>query len=160
MGVASDQFCKGWAFAADGASERQSELVPGLRANLQARNFGAILSLEGEGTFLLRNGLAIAGFIAAGIVLRWALVLDRDRWCAFDAFAGGLLLGGALGNQVDRLTLGYVRDHLTVWFRPHEIFNLGDVLMVLGAFFLLSSFIVRSRPFFCFPSVKRCRTCG
>ena len=84
----------------------------------------------------------IVGFIVLGMVFRWAIVLDRDRWCQFDAAAGGLLLAGALGNQVDRLALGYVRDYVILAIRPTDIFNTADVFMVLGALLLLGSLLI------------------
>jgi signal peptidase II len=145
VGFASDQFGKGWAFAPwrEGAAPR--ELVPGLFAGVQARNYCGIHSLEGFGTIVIRGTLTLIGFIAVVIVLRWAIVLDRDRWCMTDAAAGGLLLGGALGNQFDRLALGYVRDYLVIAARPFEVFNTGDVFMVLGALLLLGSLAVRRR---------------
>jgi signal peptidase II len=143
VGFVFDQFGKGWAFAPwrEGAAAR--ELIPGLFAGVQARNYGGIHSLEGFGTFVIRGTLTLIGFIAAGMVLRWAIILDRDRWSVSDAAAGGLLLGGALGNQFDRLTLGYVRDYLVVASRPFEVFNTGDVFMVLGALLLLGSLVMR-----------------
>lgn len=146
VGLISDQAGKGWAFASGGPSARSREVIPGLSADVQARNYGAILSQEGSGTALIRNGLAVIGIVALGIVLRWAVVLDRDCWHLMDALAGGLLLGGALGNQLDRLTLGYVRDHLTLWLWPHEVFNMGDVFMVAGALLLLGSLMMKRRP--------------
>jgi signal peptidase II len=145
VGFASDQLGKGWAFAPwrEGAAPR--ELVPGLFAGLQARNYGGIHSLEGFGTFAIRGTLGLIGFIAIGVVLRWAILLDRDRWRVCDAAAGGLLLGGALGNQFDRLTLGHVRDYLVLAARPFEVFNTGDVFMVFGALLLLGSLVIRRR---------------
>jgi len=145
IGFVSDQFGKGWAFAPwrEGAAPR--EVVPGLFAGVQARNYGGIHSLEGFGTPLIRGVLTLIGFTAVGMVLRWAIVLDRDRWRVIDAAAGGLLLAGALGNQFDRLALGYVRDYLVVVARPYEVFNTGDVFMVFGALLLLGSLVVRRR---------------
>ncbi len=146
IGFVSDQFGKGWAFAPWREGTAPQELIPGLFAGVQARNYGGIHSLEGFGTFAIRGTLTLIGFIAVGMVLRWAIFLDRDRWCVIDAAAGGLLLGGALGNQFDRLTLGYVRDYLVVAARPLEVFNTGDVFMVLGALLLLGSLVVRRGP--------------
>jgi signal peptidase II len=145
IGFVSDQSAKGWAFASWRDPAESLEIIPGLFAGVQARNYGGIHSLEGFGTPLIRNSLAVIGFIAVGIVLRWAIVFDRDRWRMVDAVAGGLLLGGALGNQLDRLVLGYVRDYLILAARPNEIFNTGDVLMVLGAILLLGSIMMCRR---------------
>lgn len=121
-------------------------MIPGFFAGVQARNYAGIHSLEGYGTSMDRGTLALIGVIAVGMVLRWAIVLDRERWRMIDAAAGGLLLGGALGNQIDRLTLGYVRDYLILAAWPHEVFNTGDVFMVLGALLLLGSLVMRRRP--------------
>src|SRR5271157_200268 len=140
-----DQLGKWWAFASWREPARISQVVPGLYAGAQARNYGGIYSLEGHGTSFLRGGLAIVGFVVLGMVFRWAIVLDRDRWCKFDAAAAGLLLAGALGNQVDRLALGYVRDYVILAIRPTDVFNTADVFMVLGALLLLGSLMIHRR---------------
>jgi len=140
-----DQLGKWWAFSSWREPARISQVIPGLYAGAQARNYGGIYSLEGHGTPFLRGGLAIVGFVVLGMVFRWAIVLDRDRWCKFDAAAGGLLLAGALGNQVDRLALGYVRDYVILAIRPTDIFNTADVFMVLGALLLPGSLMIHHR---------------
>ncbi|MGA2705976.1 MAG: signal peptidase II [Isosphaeraceae bacterium] len=140
-----DQLGKWWAFSSWREPARISQVIPGLYAGAQARNYGGIYSLEGHGTPFLRGGLAIVGFVVLGMVFRWAIVLDRDRWCKFDAAAAGLLLAGALGNQVDRLALGYVRDYVILAIRPTDIFNTADVFMVLGALLLLGSLMIHHR---------------
>ncbi len=140
-----DQLGKWWAFAWWREPAEISQVVPGLYAGAQARNYGGIYSLEGYGTPFLRGGLAIIGYVVLGMFFRRAIVLDRDRWCKFDAAAGGLLLAGALGNQVDRLALGYVRDYVILAIRPTDIFNTADVFMVLGAVLLLGSLMIHPR---------------
>ena len=139
LGLALDQLGKWWAFADWREPAAISQVVPGLYAGAQARNYGGMYSLEGQRAPLLQGSLTIFGFVCVCLVLRWAIVLDPDRWSRFDAAAGGLLLAGALGNQVDRLALGYVRDYLILGIRPSDIFNTADVFMVLGALLLLGS---------------------
>jgi len=48
-----------------------------------------------------------------------------------------LIVAGGLGNLVDRLTLGYVRDMLMFEFINFPIFNLADVYVVVGCFFMM-----------------------
>jgi signal peptidase II len=146
LSVVSDQLGKAWAFGPGSDPARPREIVGGLFAGAQARNYGGILSLEGYGTPITRGALTLIGFVVVGMVLRWAIVLDRDRWSRLDAVAGGLLFGGMLGNQLDRLVLGYVRDYLILAVRPFEVFNTGDVFMVLGAVVLLGSLALGRRP--------------
>lgn len=48
----------------------------------------------------------------------------------------GILLGGALGNALDRFTLGFVRDWLLLWFRSAiNIADIGVLAGLVGAFF-------------------------
>ncbi len=49
------------------------------------------------------------------------------------------LLAGAVGNLIDRVVLGYVRDFISVWVWP--VFNLADMLSVIGVGLLLIELI-------------------
>lgn len=49
----------------------------------------------------------------------------------------GLLLGGALGNFIDRLLLGYVIDMFRLSFINFPIFNIADVALSVGIFLLI-----------------------
>jgi lipoprotein signal peptidase len=62
---------------------------------------------------------------------------DRGRWRRADCLAGALLLAGILGNTLDRLALGHVRDFLVTWAIPTLAFNLADLLVVAGGAALL-----------------------
>ena len=139
IGLVVDQLGKGWAFGAWGAPHGVRAVAPGVVAGVLGRNDGALFSVEGHGSRLIRWGLTLTGSVAMAVVLWWALVLDRDRWRMVDTVGGGLLLAGALGNLVDRLALGYSRDYLILSIRPHQIFNTADVFMVVGAVVLLGS---------------------
>lgn len=55
----------------------------------------------------------------------------------------GFLLGGALGNFIDRIRIGYVVDFLELPLWP--IFNVADTLVVVSAISLLFSFYRRDR---------------
>ena len=81
---------------------------------------------------LVAMTLAIAGFVC------WWLWRERAR---DDAIALGLVLGGAIGNIIDRMRLGYVIDyadlHIGDW-RPFLIFNLADAAITFGVLILLA----------------------
>ena len=79
--------------------------------------------------------VALTGAIAVGVAY-W-LVKEKERW---DRFALGLVLGGALGNIVDRARFGYVVDFADLHFgefRPFLIFNVGDAAISIGVVILL-----------------------
>lgn len=84
-----------------------------------------------------------SGSIAAGLII-W-LLRTRDRLVATGL---ALIIGGALGNALDRLRHGAVADfldlHLADWHWP--AFNMADVGVVCGAALLIAdSFIRRDR---------------
>jgi len=92
-----------------------------------------LLSADGEvGRWLLvALTAAIATFVAIWI---W-----RERKRA-DSVALAMVLGGALGNIVDRARFGYVVDyadlHIGEW-RPFLVFNVGDAAITIGVLLLL-----------------------
>ena len=58
----------------------------------------------------------------------------------------GLILAGAIGNFVDRVCLGYVRDFIMFDFwKTFPIFNFADCCIVIGAVMLCVHFIFLSR---------------
>jgi signal peptidase II len=73
------------------------------------------------------------------IVALFAVLLIRStaRW---EAIAFGLIIGGALGNALDRLRLGAVVDFLDfhVWNYHWPAFNLADTAIVVGVMVLLA----------------------
>lgn len=53
----------------------------------------------------------------------------------FYKFTLSMILGGAIGNLIDRVRLGYVVDFIDFKFFP-AVFNLADSMIVVGAFLL------------------------
>ena len=79
--------------------------------------------------------VALTAVIAIGVTI-W---LWREKARA-DVIALGLVLGGALGNILDRVRLGYVVDYADLHFgewRPFLVFNLGDAAITIGVLILL-----------------------
>ena len=108
-----------------------------------AFNTGAAFSLWRD-VGLWPRYLFSAVAIAAGILIVWLLRRGGDRaYCAGLA----LILGGALGNLWDRLTLGHVVDFLLFhwhdWYYP--AFNVADSAITVGAALLIFDSIGRRR---------------
>ncbi|MDP1027250.1 signal peptidase II [Sphingomonas sp. KR1UV-12] len=99
-------------------------------------NIGVSLGLlpaDGDGT---RWALvAMTGAIAIGV----AVWMTREK-NPTDQVALGLVLGGALGNILDRMRFGYVVDfadlHIGDW-RPFLVFNVADAAITIGVVLLL-----------------------
>lgn len=104
-------------------------LLGGFLTLNETRNSGAAFGL-GEGLTVLLAAVATGVIVA---ILRTARRLYSTQW----AVVLGLLLGGATGNLVDRITRspGVLRGHVVDWIQlPHwPIFNIADSSIVCGA---------------------------
>ncbi len=97
---------------------------------------------------------AILGAITGGVAY-W-LWSEKSRG---DAIGLALILGGALGNLIDRIRLGYVTDFLDLHFgefRPFLVFNLADTAITVGVLVLLAGALLsgRSKPNVAKPNVE------
>lgn len=106
-------------------------------------NRGVSLGLLTAESDAMRWGLvALTAAIAIG-VLFW-LTKERSKG---DTVGLGLVLGGAIGNIIDRSRLGYVIDYADLHFgefRPFLIFNVADAAITIGVLILLvRAFLVR-----------------
>jgi signal peptidase II len=106
-------------------------------------NYGISLGLLNASTDTGRWLLvAMTGAIAAGVAF-W-LTREKNRG---DQVALGMVLGGALGNILDRVRFGYVVDFADLHFgdfRPFLVFNVADAAISIGvAILLLRAFFTR-----------------
>ena len=77
--------------------------------------------------------LIVFSLVVVGGILWWA---RRHRSSIVMQLSAGLLIGGALGNVIDRLIYGYVLDFLNMsccGFDNPYVFNLADVFIFAGA---------------------------
>ena len=106
-------------------------------------NYGISLGLLNAttetGRWLL---VALTSAIAVGVAY-W-IGRETDR---FDQAALGMVLGGALGNILDRVRHGYVVDFADLHFgdfRPFLVFNVGDAAISIAVvILLLRAFLIR-----------------
>jgi signal peptidase II len=86
--------------------------------------------------------VALTSAIAIGVAV-W-IGKEKNR---IDQIALGMVLGGALGNILDRTLHGYVTDFLDLHFgdwRPFLIFNVGDAAISIAVvILLLRAFLTR-----------------
>lgn len=100
-------------------------LIPGLLGLKYAQNTGMAFSMFSGKSWLL--GLLSGALIALG----W-WVLRRYRLGRWSRAAAMLMLGGAVGNMIDRLLRGYVVDMFEVLAFRFAIFNVADAALTVG----------------------------
>lgn len=118
--VALDQLSKSWVIGA-GAAGAGQVLLPGLLRRELVFNTGAAFSL-------LRGNAALLGLVSLLVALGLAIWIQRSpRAGLWQSLAMGLVLGGAVGNGLDRWRLGAVVDWLALVPVAFPVFNLADV---------------------------------
>jgi signal peptidase II len=121
-------------------------IIPGLFNLVHVLNkgaaFGFLADLEGNMQtyfFIGITGLAVV------LIIHLLRTVHRKDHYLFTAL--GLILGGALGNLIDRIRLGMVIDFLDFHFGSHHwpAFNVADMAISTGAILLLVSFYRKKR---------------
>ena len=123
--VAGDQLLKGWVVTHLAVGE-SAPLLPGVVQLTRLHNTGAAWS-----SFSGKTGLLAAVTIVLMLAVAWLLVKRIVRH-PLGVTAGVLVLGGGIGNVIDRVCRGYVVDMLDLQFVDYPIFNLADCFVVIG----------------------------
>lgn len=124
-----DQFLKFWTVSNVALNTGIRPLIPGFLHITYIKNFGAAF-----------------GVMSSFGALRWFLLILLIAFTALMVFAfikgyfrtgltkvsGALLLAGLLGNGIDRAIYGYVPDIFELELFKFPIFNLADVLVLIG----------------------------
>lgn len=97
-----------------------------------------LFSGEGAWNHVILAGIAL---VVAGFLLRW---LSRAE-TRLVALALGAVIGGAIGNVIDRLRFGAVVDFLDVhaWGWHWYVFNVADAAIVCGVLALVGDALIR-----------------
>jgi len=143
--LALDQWTK-WLIEAHLPEQTSHEVLPGLLHVSHVRNTGVAFGLfanpggGGRSWVLSLFGLVALGLIAA--LFRATPARDRTLLGAL-----ALVLGGAIGNLIDRIATGAVTDFIAVYIGSYRFpdFNVADSAISIGlGLILLSSFRSRS----------------
>ena len=100
-------------------------LLPGLLRLELVHNYGAAWSSLSGARWLL------IGVTAVGLGVLVFLVLRIVRH-PLGVWALWLVIGGGIGNLIDRVSLGYVRDMLATEFMSFPVFNVADIFVTCG----------------------------
>ena len=110
------------------------EVIPGLFNLTHVQNTGAAFGLLGSAEFPYKTavmiGIAVLALVA---IAAYAAQLGRDERLA--RFGLTLILGGALGNLLDRALTGHVVDFIDVYWGTWHFwaFNVADAAITVGA---------------------------
>jgi signal peptidase II len=124
----ADQLSKAWVLQ----HPQPRPLLPGLLGLRLVHNDGAAFSLFDQGAHWLGW---ISLLVSLGLLV--AIIGFRSGWGPWQRQAAGWLLGGTLGNGLDRWRLGSVTDFLELLPISFPVFNLADVAINVAVVCLL-----------------------
>lgn len=130
-----DQFIK-FAVELNIAENSQVETFLPFLTLTNVKNFGAALGMLSNGRYIL-----IAVTLLIMIYFLYLIFIKKIRSHLF-LIASSLIIGGGIGNLIDRLLLGYVVDYLSLSFFP-PICNFADYSITIGIV-LLAIFVLKT----------------
>jgi signal peptidase II len=139
-----DQASKWWVLDVYRLAERGRVFVTPFFDLVFVKNIGISYSLFDQDSY--GGQLMLAGFGALATLALWVW-LARGTTNRLLGISLGLIMGGAVGNAIDRLHLGGVADFISLhalgfyWY----VFNIADVAIVAGVIGLLYESFVTSR---------------
>ena len=130
-----DQITKYWALKMLHAYEGVS-VMPCLNWTLMFNTGAAFSFLDSAGPWhiVLFEGFSL---VMSLVIVFW--IMRKNTTSSFELLALSLILGGAIGNLIDRLNHGYVIDFIDVFYKSYHwpAFNIADSAITLGGFVLL-----------------------
>lgn len=135
-----DQVSKYWVVEVFDLAHRGPVQVAGPLWLSMVWNSGVSFGLLSGQAELTRWALTAFGFIVAAALAVWVRKADR----ALTAAALGCIIGGAVGNAIDRLRYGHVADFIDVsrLYFPW-VFNVADAAINIGVVLLILDAVVR-----------------
>ena len=122
--VVIDQLIKHWATAAL-LPVGNMDLLPGIVELRYCLNDGMAFSmLAGKQTLLIGMTSVMLVVVAAMLFTRKMSVWERISWT--------LILGGGVGNLIDRVLNGVVVDYINLLFMQFAVFNFADICVCVG----------------------------
>lgn len=134
--VALDRGVKFWIAAQFQIGETM-QVIPGVIHLTRVENTGIAFGLLPNMRWIL------VGVVSVCVILLIVLLI-RNRFNAFGRVSLAMILGGAIGNLIDRIWTGNVLDMFEVEFVRFAVFNVADCFVVVGGVFFVIYYIVHS----------------
>lgn len=140
--IALDQLSKLWIVRRI-ALYGSIDIIPGFFRLFHIRNTGAVWGILDRNSPAITLVLTLFS-VAAFLVMLW-LFHKTDLSCRLDLVALSLIMGGALGNIIDRIRYGYVVDFIELYHGSYHFptFNIADSALTVGVTLLIISILFK-----------------
>lgn len=146
MVIALDQLSKWWALHALQPMGVPHEVIPGFLNWTLVFNRGAAFSFLGGGDGWQRWFFVALAVVISAVLVGWLARTLRRDWRT--ALPLAFIIGGAIGNMIDRLHAGQVTDFIQLYFHQwsYPVFNLADCGITVGAVMLIVFGLFADKP--------------
>lgn len=112
--------------------DKKETIIPGFFSLNPVNNFGAAWSILSDKTIFL----ILSSIVILIVLLRYQSYFKMNKK---NKIAFGLLYGGLLGNLLDRIMFGYVRDFFdfVIFGYDFPVFNIADASLVIGMILMI-----------------------
>jgi signal peptidase II len=144
--IVLDQLSKVWALQALPPAGLPHRVIPGFLNWTLAFNRGAAFSFLAGGAGWQRWFFAVLALVISTMLVVWLARTPRRDWRTGMPLA--MIIGGAIGNLIDRLHAAQVTDFIQVYFRQwsYPVFNLADCGITVGAVALIAFGLFAGKP--------------
>lgn len=134
-----DQLVKAWVLMGVRLQDLGKIEISGVFDLTFVRNYGVSFGLMRAESDLARWGLVTLSAVISGVFFWWLRTAPRT----LTALSLGLVIGGAIGNMIDRIRFGYVVDFLDFsgLYFPY-VFNVADAAITVGAAALVLDYLI------------------
>lgn len=116
------------------------DVMPGFINFIYVKNKGAAWGmLAGRPVFLIVISLIVLALLVAFYILR--IKKTGKKSSVLLGISMGLIVGGCIGNLVDRIAFGFVRDFINFEFMNFPVFNFADVALTVGVVVIIIYFV-------------------
>lgn len=134
IGILIDQLSKWFVFIltyqTPEIDEETIQFIPGILHFTETSNRGAAFGMK----ILQEHSNIIFIIISSAVILGIYMFVSKLKEKSFwPQLSFGLITGGAIGNLIDRMIFGYVRDFVEILYPIHwPVFNMADAIICLG----------------------------
>lgn len=135
-----DQISKLLIISNYGVNESK-EIISSFFSITYVKNTGAAWGMFSSGTLIL----AIISLVFLYFFIDF--ILKSDKISKLNAFSYGLIIGGIVGNLIDRLARNYVVDFLDfkIFSYDFPVFNIADTFIVVGIILLIIESFIKDK---------------
>ena len=116
--------------------KKSIDIIENVFSITYVENYGAAWGILSNNNWII----LILTPLLIGLIVWYLYKISKNK---FEYIAGGLIIGGAIGNYIDRIVRGYVVDFIDFIIWP--VFNIADIAVVVGVGLVILSLFINCR---------------